>query len=157
MSRLLTQLSLFAAALLVAGATVTTPSYADGAADINARQALMKSIGGEMKAIGGIIKGTAGDPATLGAHTQELAALSKKVKMAFPEGSGPEAGETEALPNIWTDMGTVEKIIDDLVSATDNLAKVAMTGDLKAAGAAMGVVGKDGCGACHKTFRKKKS
>jgi cytochrome c556 len=92
----------------------------------------------------------------LGDHTTELAALAKKVGSAFPKGSGPEAGETEALPNIWTDMAGVEKLVADLVTATDGLAAAAATGDMKATGAAMGMVGKS-CGACHKTYRMKKS
>lgn len=156
MSRILSHLSFFAAALLIAGMTIS-PSYADGAADIKARQALMKSIGGEMKALGGIIKGSAGDPSMLGAHATKLASLAKEAKSAFPEGSGPDAGETEALPNIWSDMGEFNNILTSFVSTTENLEKVAMTGDVKATGAAMGMVGKEACGACHKTFRKKKS
>lgn len=153
MSRILSQLSIVAFAIMILGATVA-PSYADGAADIKARQALMKSIGGKMKALGAIMKG--GDASMLGAHTKELAALAMKSKSAFPAGSGPEAGETGALANIWTDSAGFDKVMAQFISATDALAAAGATGDVKAAGAAMGMVGKNGCGACHKTYRMKK-
>ena len=155
MSRILSYISIIAMAFILWGASAA-PSYADGATAIKERQALMKSIGGKMKAIVGIVKGKAGDPAMIGAHTAELAALAKKVGAAFPAGSGPEAGETRALPNIWQDRANFDKIVTQLVSATDNLAKVSASGDLKAVGGALGPVGKGSCGACHKTYQKKK-
>jgi cytochrome c556 len=154
MSRVLVRLSLVTMALVVWGVT-STPAYADGAAQIKDRQALLKSIGGKMKAIGGILKGK-GDPASIGAHTAELAALSKKVGAAFPAGSGPDAGKTYSKPNIWTDQAAFNKIVAQLVSSTENLAKAGASGDLKAVGPAMGMLGKTACGACHKTYRKKK-
>ncbi len=154
MKRRLTHLGIFAAALIVMGATLA-PSYASGVDDIKARQALMKSIGGKMKAIGGILKGN-GDASMLGAHTKELAALAVKTKSAFPAGSGPEAGETEAKANIWTDTAGFNMVMASFISATDALAVAGASGDMKAAGAAMGMVGKNGCGACHKTYRAKK-
>ena len=153
MSRIISRLSVIALGIMILGATVV-PSYADGAADIKARQALMKSIGGKMKAIGAIAKG--GDPAMLGAHTKELAALAKKSKSAFPAGSGPEAGETGALANIWTDPTGFNKVMASFISTTEALEVAGASGDLKAVGAAMGMVGKNGCGACHKTYRMKK-
>jgi len=155
MKKLLTHLSFFAAALMVMGATVTA-SYADGMADIKARQALMKAIGSEMKAIGAIAKGQ-GDASKLAGHTNELAALAKKSAASFPAGSGPEAGETRAKANIWTDTANFAKVNAAFVSTTEALAAAGASGDLKAVGAAMGMVGKDGCGACHKTYRAKKS
>lgn len=154
MSRFLSRLFVCAFSIMIVGATVA-PAYADGAADIKERQALMKAIGGKMKAIGGILKG--GDPSMLAAHTSELAALAKKAKSAFPAGSGPDAGETEALPVIWTDTAGFNKVLAEFVTTTEALAAAGATGDLKATGAAMGAVGKNACGACHQTFRKKKS
>lgn len=155
MKKLLTHLSLFAAALIVMGATIT-PSYADGMADIKARQALMKAIGGEMKAIGGIVKGN-GDASMLGSHTKKLAALAKESATAYPAGSGPDAGETRAKANIWTDTAGFAKVTAAFISSTEALAAAGMSGDMKAVGAAMGMVGKNACGACHKTYRAKKS
>ncbi|NQW01182.1 MAG: cytochrome c [Rhodospirillales bacterium] len=154
MPRILSHFGLLVATLVLVGATVA-PAYADGAADIKTRQELMKSMGGKMKALGAIMKG--GDASMLGDHTAELAAIAKKVGTVFPAGSGPEAGKTEALANIWTDPEGFNKTVAGLIAATENLAKVAASGDLQATGAAMGMVGKDGCGACHKTYRMKKS
>ena len=37
-----------------------------------------------------------------------------------------------------------------------NIARAQATGDLKAVGGAMSMVGKTACGACYKTYRKKK-
>ncbi len=154
MSRFLSRLFVCTFSIMLVGATFG-PAYASGAEDIKERQALMKAIGGKMKAIGGILKGA--DASMLAAHTSELAALAKKSKSVFPAGSGPEAGETEALPVIWTDAEGFNKVMATFIETTDALAAAGATGDLKATGAAMGAVGKNGCGGWHGTYRKKKS
>lgn len=154
MSRILKGLSLIAFSFLIIGAPVA-PSFADGASDIKDRQAFMKSMGGKMKAMGQILK-DGGDAGTLAGHANELASLAKKLGSHFPAGSGMEAGETRAKANIWTDRANFDKVVAQLVAATDNLAKAAAGGDLKATGGAMGMAGKNGCGTCHKTYREKK-
>ena len=89
MSKILVRLSFINIALVVRSVT-STPAYADGAAQIKERQVLIKSIGGKMKAIGGILKGK-GDATSIGEHTAKLAPLSKKVGAAFRAGFGPDA------------------------------------------------------------------
>ena len=71
----------------------------------------------------------------------------------FPEGSGE--GETRAKPEIWKDWTKFEGVIKAFNAETQKLAEVAAGGDMAAIGAQLGKVG-DGCGSCHKPFRKEK-
>ena len=82
MSKILVRLSFITIALVVWSVT-STPAYADSLAQIKERQELMKSIGGKMKAIGGILKGK-GDATSIGAHTAELACIIKESWSCVP-------------------------------------------------------------------------
>ncbi len=124
MSKILVRLSFITIVLFVWSVT-STPTSANSLAQIKERQELMKSIGGKMKASGGILKGK-GDATSISAHTAELGALSKKVGAALRAGSGPDAGKTCAKPNISTDQAAFNKTVAQLVSSTENLAKAGL-------------------------------
>lgn len=70
----------------------------------------------------------------------------------FPAGTGPEAGKTRALPEIWKrpkDFEAAQKVFSD---AAPKLLAAANANDLKAVKASYGEVGK-ACKNCHDTFR----
>jgi cytochrome c556 len=70
----------------------------------------------------------------------------------FPAGTGPEAGKTRALPEIWArpqDFVAAQKVFSD---AAPKLLAAANAGDVKAVKASFGEVGK-ACKNCHDTFR----
>ncbi len=70
----------------------------------------------------------------------------------FPHGTGPEAGKTRALPEIWTkpaDFKAAQKLFSD---AAPKLLAAASAGDLHAVKSTYGDLGK-ACKNCHDTFR----
>ena len=119
------------------------------------REALMKGFGQRMGVIKGVVadgKGMLADAATA---ANEIATGATKIPGVFPAGSN--AGESEALPVIWEkwpDFESHAKTMDNLAA---KLATAAGSGDQAATLAAFAALGKDGCGGCHETFRKKKS
>jgi Cytochrome c556 len=70
----------------------------------------------------------------------------------FPAGTGPEAGKTRALAEIWTrpeDFKAAQKVFSD---AAPKLLAAANAGDLSAVKTTYGDLGK-ACKNCHDTFR----
>jgi cytochrome c556 len=70
----------------------------------------------------------------------------------FPAGTGPEAGKTRALPEIWArpgDFKAAQKVFSD---AAPKLLAAANAGDLSAVKSTYGELGK-ACKNCHDTFR----
>ncbi len=154
MNRLLTYMSIFFAALILMGATIT-PSHADGAGEIKNRQLVMKALGAHMGAMGNILKGQGGNSGHLTLHASAIANLATLAQDAFPAGSGPEAGKTRALANIWESGSGFQKVLANFKVNADALAKAGQSDDKAAFGKAMGNLGKDSCGTCHKDYRMK--
>jgi cytochrome c556 len=70
----------------------------------------------------------------------------------FPAGTGPEAGKTRALPEIWKrpeDFKAAQKVFSD---AAPKLLAAANASDLSAVKSTYGDLGK-ACKNCHDTFR----
>lgn len=142
-----------ASVVAAVAAGIGAASAADDSANvIKYRQNVMRSIGGHMGAISGVVKGEVSYTGHLAGHADALAAMSQLVLDLFPEGSLTGA-ETRAKPEIWQDWDTFRGKVDDLQAATANLAAVVNGGgDLAAVEAAFGDVGK-ACGGCHRPFR----
>ena len=122
---------------------------------IKYRQAVMKSIGGHMSSIAGVVKGEVSYVDHVAVHANGINALSKAVTSVFPEGTDNGNHKTAALPKIWEDWAGFEKAAKDLELASAKLASVAASGDKQQIAAAFGDVGK-ACGGCHKPYRVKK-
>ncbi|HEY9080967.1 cytochrome c [Magnetovibrio sp.] len=144
--------TLFACAALAA-ISFTAPAMADDAGEIKYRKSVMKSIGGHMGSIAGIFKAETGNQTNLAVHTQGMAALATITGSVFPKGS--DFGETGALPVIWEKPDDFAKAVKMFESAAANMNAAAMSGDMAAAGAAFGELGKS-CKNCHENFREKK-
>jgi cytochrome c556 len=70
----------------------------------------------------------------------------------FPQGTGPEAGKTRALPKIWMkpeDFAAAQKLLADGAPA---LLAAANAGDIEALRSGFATVGK-ACKNCHDNFR----
>ncbi len=117
-----------------------------------------------MKTNGKLVFGTLGpiakgekpfDAATVAATLKEFGDHAAKFDAAalFPEGSGGEG--TESLPKIWEDAAGFAKTVEDYKTAAA-AAAAANPADVAALGATLGEIGK-ACGACHETYRLKKS
>jgi cytochrome c556 len=142
---------------MAAGWAATAAFAADEPANlIKYRQAVMKAIGGHMGAIAGIAKGEVSFIDEVEGHALAINTMSGSLLRLFPKGSGTEAGDTRALPEIWQQWSDFEEAVESLKSESAKLAEVARGGDMGAIGAQVGALGKNGCGGCHKKFRKEK-
>ena len=137
---------------IAAGALVSGATIAFAQADvIKARQDNRKATGPEMRAIKAVIDAK-GDLKEIVPHAAKLKELELAFDKMFPAGS--DKGETKALPNVWSDMPGFQKASAGANAAYDKLAMAAGSGDMAAATAAFGDVGK-ACGTCHTTYRAK--
>ena len=143
---------------LIAGLFLTTGSVeiakADGTADIKARKATMKAIGGHMGGIKLALKGKGGRGALVG-HAEGMAAMGRINGGYYPKGSEMGTIKTRALPAIWSKPAEFKTAVDAFASASAAFLTAAKGGDKWAIGAAMKGLGKS-CGGCHKNFRAKK-
>jgi len=147
-----TKTTLMACAALMT-VSFTAPAMADGDGEIKYRQSVMKSVGGHMGAIAGILKGQTAHKAGLVAHADGMLALSGIAGSIFPVGS--DFGETEALPAVWEKPAEFAKAVKMFQDAAGALQAAAMSGDMAAVGMTFGNLGKS-CKNCHENFREKK-
>ena len=144
--------TMFAAAVIAAAGFA--PAIAADEPQV-VRQEMMKKVGGATGAMAKMVKGEADYDAAAA-----LAALSTISEVAatfgdyFPEGS--ETGmETEAAPAIWSDRAGFEAKIAALKASAD-AGVAAAPADLDGLKAVFGPLTQN-CGACHETYRLKKS
>ena len=123
---------------------------------IKERRALMKNTAGNLKGIVGYLKKGEGTPADVARRAEAIAANAAKISTLFPKGTSlaDGVGETGAKPAIWEDKAKFDASAGNLRKLALALAATARAGDKKSIGMAMGAFGKEGCGTCHKPFRK---
>jgi cytochrome c556 len=124
------------------------------------RQNFMKGNSAHLGMIAALVKGEVSLTDELAPNAAALAEMGKmlsaNLQQLFPEGTDKTAGlETAALPAIWEKWSDFEQVAMRFQEETAKLAEVAEAGDTAAIGQQVGVVGKEGCGACHETFREK--
>lgn len=131
-------------------------AFAQSAADvIKERKTLMRNNSGNVKAIGAYLKKGQGSAADVGVWARRIAANAARIPDLFTKGSSAAdgVGKTRAKPVIWMDRAKFEANAANLSKLAWNLSAAALTGDKKKIGAAMGNLGKNACGACHRAFR----
>ncbi len=86
-----------------------------------------------------------------------MISINGKILALFVPGTSSTdmPGKSNAKAEIWTDWEKFKAIPLVLHDAELKLADAVKSGDKGAMGAAIGNVGKNGCGACHSTFREK--
>jgi cytochrome c556 len=125
---------------------------------IKYRQATMKALSGHTGAIAAVVKEEVSFTDEVAMHARAINELSENLLRLFPEGSGEEAGQkTAALPAIWQRWHDFETIVRVLREESGKLAEAAEGGDMAAVRQQFAVLGKNGCGNCHETFRAKQS
>ena len=145
--------------LMTAGATMAWA--ADEPANVvKYRQNFMKANGAHIGMVAAVVKGEVGLTDEIAQNAAALAELgemlSANLQQLFPEGTEKMEGlKTAALPAIWEKWGDFEQIAMRFQEESARLAEVAEGGDMAAIGQQLGVLGKEGCGACHETFREK--
>ncbi len=152
-------------AVLIAGATLAAgylapqyspPAWADDIqAAVDARRALMKEIGGEIKAIADALDSKSTDTAGMQKHAELIQADAAKIPTLFPTGSSADdlPGKTHAKPEIWQNFDSFKAIAATLGTEAGRLADAAKSGDATAVAAELDQTGHNGCSACHKQFR----
>ena len=155
-------------AAAVAGLLATAMGAAAFAADepvniVKYRKAFMDANGAHITMIAAVVKGEVSFTGDIAANAQALAEqgklLTANLKQLFPEGTakGETAEKSAALPAIWEKWGEFEQAAQKFEEESAKFAQVAAGGDMAAIGPALGTFGKQGCGACHETFREKQN
>ena len=88
--------------------------------------------------------------ATLSAAGREIAKHGAAARKLFPEGS--LHSPSEALPAIWSDRETFDRLLDQMTAAAEQLSVSADRDEAEALSDRIGGLCKD----CHATFRVKK-
>lgn len=140
------------AAVMISGAAMANPG-------VESRQALMKSIVGNVKAIAGVVKGQSTETmADVARRAGEIQTDADNMGGVFGDRIHVEnAGDvkTTASPAIWEEWSNFFKSSQDLEAAAGGLQTAAASGDMGAVKSAFGAMTKT-CGACHKPYRVKK-
>lgn len=140
----------FKVAAIVAGLGLAQAGFADGKVEVDYRQAVMKSIGGHMSAIGVILKNQVhmGD---LAFHSSGIAGLAEVAPEVFPEGSN--VGKSKALDSVWEDPEGFAEAMDRFVEAADDMADAAKSGEMSLIGPAVQALGGS-CKGCHDDYKE---
>jgi cytochrome c556 len=140
----------FTASLIAA---VQVASAATPAELQKARHDHYKELGDAFKAVRDASKSDSPDFAAIEKAAEVVNKASVDQQQWFPKGTGPEAGKTRALPEIWSkpdDFTAAQKMFADrapkLLAAAKTKDVAAITAAFKDAGGA--------CKNCHDTFRK---
>lgn len=148
--------------ILAAAVLVTVCGYGlaqaeDGAPMVDKRQAAMKRMGGDLKAIRAYGQGQ-GDQDKAVAAAKDVVATQQALDDLFPKGTGSDAlpGRSFTNPKLWAEWDNFlsdNKIAQEKASAL--LAKV-QAGDKDAAASGPDDLWDNGCQVCHKSYREKK-
>ncbi len=124
---------------------------------VKERQQLMKTIGGNMKAIADFLKESKGTAKEAQEAAVKIAALSERIPEAFKvEASLDEmdaVGKNRGKPEIWLAWDDFTEDAKTLHEKAKGLAVAFESGDPKKVEVAFGDMGKNGCGGCHEDFR----
>jgi cytochrome c556 len=129
----------------------------DKAAVVKARQDFMKAQAADSKAIGDYAKGMASKEDATKAIADLQARNSAILKQLAPGTSTTDMpGVSYAKPAAFTDTAKLAEIVATLKGFEDKQAALIATGTPEAVGAMQADLGKNGCGACHATYRERK-
>ncbi len=127
----------------------------DKEAVLKDREAFMKGQGKDIGSVKSYIDGK-GDLAQAEAGAAKLTESTKKIPDMFPPGT--EGTDTEGKyatkPAIWSDWNKFLEVQKTAATKADALLAAVKSGDKAAIQTAFGDLGKNGCGACHETFRE---
>jgi cytochrome c556 len=128
----------------------------DKEAVLKDREAFMKGQAKDLGSIKAYTDGKADQPqAETGAAN--LTQSTKKIPEMFPPGTGgtDSEGKFATKPVIWSDWNKFLDVQKTAAAKADALLVAVKSGDKAAIQTAFGDLGKNGCGACHETFREK--
>lgn len=148
-----------ASAALLCGTLAAAPALAQEGEPkgvVAYRIAVMRTLGAQMMAIKTALTETIefADNVPWHAAIVDDAAknLVNNLEALFPEGS---TENSRALPVIWEKWDEYEAAAKKFAELAAEFRRVAESGDDQATLQAFAKMGKEGCGGCHETFRKK--
>jgi cytochrome c556 len=140
---------------MVLNAGLLSAAEAPATTQQKARHDHFHQLGDDFKTVRDLARGNPPDFPALQKAALAVKQASTDQGKWFPKGSGPEAGKTRALPEIWTkpaDFEAAEKLFSD---GAVQLAAAANASDIEALRTAFRAVGKS-CKNCHDGFREPK-
>ena len=143
-----------AAAIVGCGAVVAWAATPEE--QVKQREEAMETFGDSAKILTGFVRDGRGSIDDVKAATAKMAQVSAELPTLFPEGTAVGIGKSAAKSEVWTnqaDFQTKVKGAQDAIAALD---AAAQSGDAAKVKAAFPIVGQ-ACGACHETYRVKKS
>jgi cytochrome c556 len=139
--------AVFVPALLAVAAYAATPVEAQ-----KARHEHYEKLGDAFKAVRDNSRGDSPNWAALEPAAKEVADASVNQQQWFAKGTGPEAGKTRALPEIWTKTADFDAAIKMFEERAPKLLAAVKAKDAAAVQAAFREVGGS-CKNCHDSFR----
>lgn len=133
------------------GGTPTDPAIAKV---MEERHEGFETIGDSFKGIMDKLKAGESLDEDMAAAAMTINEYAQKLETWFPEGSGPEAGKTEAKAEIWQQPEEFAAKRETLVSRAAKLAELAAAGDAAGFAAQAKELG-GACKGCHDQFRQK--
>ena len=146
----------FVAAFTVLATNIGVAESADTAVIKERIEFMKKSVLGNFKVISAYAKDGKGTLAEVEKAAKGLQEASGKIPALFPKGTGrPDVDEktTRALSKIWEDWASFEKAAKATGEHAGHVAMYAAQGNAEEVKKHAGLIGKEGCGACHKAFR----
>ncbi len=150
-------LSGFLVAIALSAAPFSTSVAAEGEDIVAFRQSVMRLLGGHVDAIMDVVRGNVDYTDHLVAHAVSIDQLSTKLDDLFPETTGPNDLATNALQGIWADGAGFEEAARVLQREAAELTAAALSGDQVAVAASFNSLRRNGCDACHTSFRLRPS
>jgi cytochrome c556 len=150
------RLQMLAALIFALSGAVGAAVAQDKEAVVKNREALMKEQAKDLGAVKAYTEGKA-DLAQAEAGAADLTQTTNKIPGAFPPGTGgPDSeGKFATKPAIWSDWNKFLEAQKTAASKADALLAAVKSGNKTAVETAFADLGKNGCGACHETFREK--
>ena len=144
---------LFTAAISLGLASLTAAQQEGAKGVVAIRQATMDANAKHMNAIKAILSEDPQLIKLVAFHAEAIAEAAEYVPEMFPQGSTQMP--TAALPVIWEKQDQFKQAAERAHGLAGKLAETSQGGDVQATLTAFAALGKEGCGGCHETFRKK--
>lgn len=135
-------------------AVFSLPTFAHGGVEGKAklRMNYMEAVGGNMGAIGTMMKLKIHNPDQVAAHAEAIKAIAPYIQDVFKDGMVEKKSAAKA--EIWKNWDDFKKKSEEFQKAANEFATAAATKDMAKTGKAMGALGET-CKSCHKTYKEK--
>lgn len=143
-----------AAGLLLSAGGVIVVAQEKATGIVAYRQAAMKANAAHAQALQVVLTDQTQLVKDAAYHAEAIKETAEYLPKLFPPGS---TAASNALPPVWDDPAGFAAASKKAEELAEKLADTMETGDVAASLAALQALGKEGCGGCHETFRKKPS